>query len=89
MSNGYVTLKIPKGLATKMDNLVHADLGFKSRAEVAKEAIRKLLVEYRQLRLPNEFVEWAHRTGVAQQVIAGDKDIVEALTEWRESAVHE
>lgn len=45
MSNGYVTLKIPHSLADPMDKLV-GKFGFKSRAEIAKEAIRKLLLEY-------------------------------------------
>lgn len=91
MSNGYVTLKIPKSLANKMDKLV-GRLGFASRAEVAKESIRKLLLEYRQLRLPNEFVEWAHRTGIAEAIAGGEKAIVEALEEWlreKGGAAHE
>ena len=33
--------------------------------------------------LPEGFVEWAQRTGMAKRVERGEKDIVEALREWR------
>lgn len=45
MSNGYTTLKIPQQLADEVDALVGKH-GFTSRAEIAKEAIRRLLQEY-------------------------------------------
>ena len=44
--------------------------------------LRKQIVEYKFPKLPNGFVPWAHRTGVARQVARGEKDIVEALKEW-------
>ena len=47
MSNAYTTLRLPKDLIEKMDKLV-GKFGFKSRAEVAKEAIRHLLQEYQK-----------------------------------------
>jgi len=45
MSKDYVTLKIPKELAIEIDDLVGKH-GFTSRAEIAKEAIRRLLQQY-------------------------------------------
>ena len=42
--NDYVVIKIPKSLADKMDTLV-GKFGFTSRAEIAKEAIRRLLTD--------------------------------------------
>ena len=45
MSNEYVTVKLPKDLADEMDKLL-GRFGFTSRAEIAKEAIRKLLQAY-------------------------------------------
>lgn len=47
MNNQYVTLKIPRNLIEKIDMLV-GDYGFTSRAEFVKEAIRKLLREYKE-----------------------------------------
>jgi len=47
MSNEYITVKLPKELVDQMDKLV-GKFGFTSRAEIAKEAIRKLLKEYRE-----------------------------------------
>jgi len=47
IENDYVTLKIPKKLANEIDKLVGKH-GFTSRAEVAKEAIRKLLQNYQE-----------------------------------------
>ena len=38
----YTTIKIPKDLAEKMDKLV-GHYGFTSRAEIAKEGIRRLI----------------------------------------------
>lgn len=49
MSNEYVTIRLPKELMDEIDNLMrNGKLGFKSRAEVAKEAIRRLLQEYKE-----------------------------------------
>ena len=45
--------------------------------------LRKEIVEHKFPRLPNGFVEWAKRTGVAAQVARGEKDIVEALRQWQ------
>lgn len=46
----YVTLKIPKELADAIDTIL-GKMGFRTRAEFTKEAIRKLLTEYKA-RLP-------------------------------------
>ena len=45
MSIDYATIRIPKQLADEMDALI-GNYGFTSRAEIAKEAIRRLLQEY-------------------------------------------
>jgi Arc/MetJ-type ribon-helix-helix transcriptional regulator len=48
----HVTVKIPKELTDEMDKLIGA-LGFRSRGEIAKEAIRQLLNRYKEnLALP-------------------------------------
>lgn len=49
MSNEYTTLRLPTELVDEIDKLVGKH-GFTSRAEVAKEAIRKLLQEYKSNR---------------------------------------
>lgn len=44
----YVTVSVPKGLASEIDNVIkEKKYGYKSRAEFIKEAIRKLLSERR------------------------------------------
>jgi metal-responsive CopG/Arc/MetJ family transcriptional regulator len=45
--NDYVTVKIPRDLATEVDDLVGTH-GFRSRGEVVKEALRKFLQQYRK-----------------------------------------
>ena len=42
MSKDYVTLKIPQELITAIDEIIkkHPELGYRSRAEFVKEAIR-------------------------------------------------
>ena len=42
---GYVTVKIPKQLAMEIDQLIEKakNLGYISRAEVVKDAVRRLL----------------------------------------------
>lgn len=42
----HVTVKIPKELTDEMDKIIGA-LGFRSRGEIAKEAIRQLLSRYK------------------------------------------
>jgi metal-responsive CopG/Arc/MetJ family transcriptional regulator len=40
----YVTLKIPKGLADEIDHVIESGtLGYRSRAELASDAIRRRL----------------------------------------------
>jgi len=41
----YANIKIPRSLATEMDKLV-GQFGFSTRAEIAREAIRKLLLTF-------------------------------------------
>jgi metal-responsive CopG/Arc/MetJ family transcriptional regulator len=43
----YVTVKIPSDLASDVDGLVGKH-GFKTRAEIVKEALRKLLQDYKE-----------------------------------------
>jgi Arc/MetJ-type ribon-helix-helix transcriptional regulator len=48
----HITIKLPKELVAEMDKLIGA-LGFRSRGEIAKEAIRQLLSHYKEtLNLP-------------------------------------
>jgi len=48
----HVTVKIPKELIDEMDKFI-GSLGFRSRGEIAKEAIRQLLNHYKEsLTLP-------------------------------------
>ena len=40
-SDGYATVRIPKALADEIDEIVHSGiLGYKTRAELVKDAIR-------------------------------------------------
>lgn len=41
----YTTVRIPKELADEVDKLV-GTMGFRTRAEVVKEALRALLLKY-------------------------------------------
>lgn len=41
--SSYVQIKLPKNLIDEMDKLV-GELGYTSRAEIAKDAIRRLLL---------------------------------------------
>lgn len=41
----YTTVRIPKELSDEIDNLI-GKYGFRSRSEVVKEAIRRLLEHY-------------------------------------------
>ncbi len=43
MRNEYITVKIPVELAEKLDR-VAKDLGYRSRAEIVNDAIRRFLV---------------------------------------------
>jgi len=43
----HITIKLPKELVDEMDKLIGA-LGFRSRGEIAKEAIRQLLSHYKE-----------------------------------------
>jgi len=50
----YATVKIPQELAAKLDEFV-ADLGYRSRAEIVNDAIRRFIDERKKLdstRLP-------------------------------------
>lgn len=46
--NDYVVIKIPKDLAIPVDGLI-GKFGFRTRAEIAKEALRALLLRYEGL----------------------------------------
>jgi Arc/MetJ-type ribon-helix-helix transcriptional regulator len=46
--NEYSTVKLPNDLIAEVDTLVGTH-GFKTRAEVVKEAIRKFLREYKKV----------------------------------------
>jgi hypothetical protein len=47
----HITIKLPKELVEEMDRLIGA-LGFRSRGEIAKEAIRQLLSHYKESLAP-------------------------------------
>ena len=42
MSGGYVQIRLPKELVDEIDKLV-GKLGYRSRSEIIKEAVRRLL----------------------------------------------
>lgn len=46
MGKDYATLRLPKELLELVDKKLIGRLGFTSRAEVAKEAIRRILLIY-------------------------------------------
>jgi len=43
----HITIKLPKELVAEMDRLI-GTMGFRSRGEIAKEAIRQLLSQYKE-----------------------------------------
>jgi len=48
MRSKYATVKIPEELATKLDEYA-ADLGYRSRAEIVNDAIRRFIDERKKL----------------------------------------
>lgn len=46
MSEEYITLKLPKSLVEEIDRFIaeNPQLGYKSRAEVVKEAVRQMII---------------------------------------------
>jgi len=50
MRGNYATVKIPQELAAKLDEFV-ADLGYRSRAEIVNDAIRRFIDERKKLAL--------------------------------------
>ena len=46
IEGNYTTIKLPNDLVTSMDKLI-GTYGFKSRAEIVKEALRELLTKYK------------------------------------------
>jgi len=48
----YATVKIPQELAAKLDEFV-ADLGYRSRAEIVNDAIRRFIDERKRLDIPS------------------------------------
>ena len=51
MRANYATVKIPQELAEKLDEYV-ADLGYRSRAEIVNDAIRRFIDEKKRLNYP-------------------------------------
>ncbi len=45
----YVTVKIPAELASKLDDYVLSDLGYRSRAEIVNDAIRHFIDQRKSL----------------------------------------
>ncbi len=48
MRASYATVKIPQELATKLDDFA-VDLGYRSRAEIVNDAIRRFIDERKRL----------------------------------------
>jgi len=48
MRSNYATVKIPQELADKLDEFV-SDLGYRSRAEIVNDAIRRFIDERKRL----------------------------------------
>lgn len=46
----YATVKIPSELAEKLDELV-SDMGYRSRAEIVNDAIRRFIDERKRLKI--------------------------------------
>ncbi|MEM3640875.1 MAG: ribbon-helix-helix domain-containing protein [Candidatus Bathyarchaeia archaeon] len=55
----HVTIKLPKELVEEMDRLIGA-MGFRSRGEIAKEAIRQLLSHYKESLAPPQLPPLEH-----------------------------
>ncbi len=53
MRKSYTTVKIPAELSEKLDTLVN-DLGYRSRAEVVNDAIRRFIEERKRLETASE-----------------------------------
>jgi metal-responsive CopG/Arc/MetJ family transcriptional regulator len=52
----YATVKIPQDLATKLDEFV-SDMGYRSRAEIVNDAIRRFIDERKRLDYPSTVKE--------------------------------
>jgi hypothetical protein len=55
----HITIKLPKELVAEMDRLIGA-MGFRSRGEIAKEAIRQLLSQYKENLTPPRHPPFEH-----------------------------
>ncbi len=55
----HITIKIPKELVEEMDRLIGVK-GFRSRGEIAKEAIRQLLNHYKESLAPPQLPPLEH-----------------------------
>lgn len=51
--------------------------------KLRKKKEKFLRIKVPEFRLPDGFVEWARRKGIAERIISGEKDIAEALEEYR------
>lgn len=88
----YSKLSLKKELADTIRKFIdaHPEYGYRSLAQFIEDAIRRRADELgafdfrlSQVKLPNGFVEWIRKTGVAEQITCGKKDIIEALREWK------
>ncbi|MEM3628878.1 MAG: ribbon-helix-helix domain-containing protein [Candidatus Bathyarchaeia archaeon] len=55
----HITIKLPKELVEEMDRLIGVK-GFRSRGEIAKEAIRQLLSQYKESLTPPQLPPLEH-----------------------------
>jgi Arc/MetJ-type ribon-helix-helix transcriptional regulator len=78
----HVTVKIPKELVDEMDRLIGA-LGFRSRGEIAKEAIRQLLNHYKESLASPELPKLEHFNISEHGVRILDRTLANGLSRGR------
>ena len=45
MPEKYITISLPESIGNKLDKIIEAKIGYTSRAEIVKEAVRDKILE--------------------------------------------
>ena len=49
MPEKYITISLPESIGNKLDKIIEAKIGYTSRAEIVKEAVRDKILEINEI----------------------------------------